>query len=259
MDDKLFPQPPGEASFVAIGDSFTEGLNDAAPGGGFRGWADRLAGLIAAEYPGLRYANLAVRGKLLRQIVAEQVPAAASRRAWSRSPAAATTSCARAADPDALAELFDARRRPAARLRRPGADVHRLRPGRRPGAAAAARPDAALQHAPARHRRRARLLPGRPVVHAVPARRGRLVAGPAAPDRAVAPAGGAARVRGARRPGHRGLAAAPLAADAARWPRSTPSPGQPGWPPGARTSAGRGSTWPRGSTAACTAPPRATA
>ena len=77
MDDKLFPQPPGEASFVAIGDSFTEGLNDAAPGGGFRGWADRLAGLLAAQYPGLRYANLAVRGRLLRQIVAEQVPAAA--------------------------------------------------------------------------------------------------------------------------------------------------------------------------------------
>src|SRR6201992_4443800 len=78
MDDKLFPQPPGEASFVAIGDSFTEGLNDVAPGGGFRGWADRLAGLLAAEYPGLRYANLAVRGRLLRQVVAGQVPAAAA-------------------------------------------------------------------------------------------------------------------------------------------------------------------------------------
>ena len=76
MDDNLFSQPPGEASFVAIGDSFTEGLNDAAPGGGYRGWADRLAGLIAVEHPGLRYANLAVRGKLIRQIVAEQVPAA---------------------------------------------------------------------------------------------------------------------------------------------------------------------------------------
>ena len=49
-------------SFVALGDSFTEGLNDAAPGGGFRGWADRLAGLLAAEYAGLSYANLAVRG-----------------------------------------------------------------------------------------------------------------------------------------------------------------------------------------------------
>ncbi|MGH2928247.1 MAG: SGNH/GDSL hydrolase family protein, partial [Solirubrobacteraceae bacterium] len=78
MDDTLFPHAPGQASFVAIGDSFTEGLNDAAPGGGFRGWADRLAGLLAADYQGLRYANLAVRGKLLRQIVAEQVPAAAA-------------------------------------------------------------------------------------------------------------------------------------------------------------------------------------
>src|SRR5579875_3047207 len=65
-------------AFVAVGDSFTEGLNDAAPGGGFRGWADRLAGMLAAEHPGLRYANLAVRGKLLRQIVDEQVPAAIS-------------------------------------------------------------------------------------------------------------------------------------------------------------------------------------
>ncbi|HEY6788093.1 MAG TPA: SGNH/GDSL hydrolase family protein, partial [Trebonia sp.] len=34
---------PGILSFVAIGDSFTEGMNDTAPGGGFRGWADRLA------------------------------------------------------------------------------------------------------------------------------------------------------------------------------------------------------------------------
>src|SRR6202046_3943983 len=76
MDDNLFSQPPGEASFVAIGDSFTEGLNDAAPGGGYRGWADRLGGLVRGEHPGLQYANLAVRGKLVRQIVAEQVPAA---------------------------------------------------------------------------------------------------------------------------------------------------------------------------------------
>src|ERR1700733_13093603 len=76
MDDNLFSQPPGEASFVAIGDSFTEGLNDAAPGGGYRGWADRLAGLNAVEHPGLQYANLAVRGKLVRQIEAERVAAA---------------------------------------------------------------------------------------------------------------------------------------------------------------------------------------
>lgn len=121
MDDKLFPQPQGEASFVAIGDSFTEGLNDAAPGGGFRGWADRLAGLLAAEYPGLRYANLAVRGKLLRQIVAEQVPAAAAMSPGLISIAGGGNDILRpGADPDVLAELFDVA---VARLRASGAQV----------------------------------------------------------------------------------------------------------------------------------------
>jgi lysophospholipase L1-like esterase len=109
MNDKLFPQPPGDASFVAIGDSFTEGLNDAASGGGFRGWADRLAGLLAAEYPGLRYANLAVRGRLLRQVVAEQVPAAAAMAPGLVSLGAGGNDLLRpGADPDSLAELLDA-------------------------------------------------------------------------------------------------------------------------------------------------------
>src|ERR1700689_4845609 len=109
MDDKLFPQALGEASFVAIGDSFTEGLNDVAPGGGFRGWADRLAGLLAAEYPGLRYANLAVRGKLLRQVVAEQVPTAAAVNPDLVSLGGGGNDVLRpGSDPDTLAELFDA-------------------------------------------------------------------------------------------------------------------------------------------------------
>jgi lysophospholipase L1-like esterase len=63
-------------SFLALGDSFTEGLNDVRPDGTMRGWADRLAGLIDTQHPGLRYANLAVRGRLLAQIVADQVPVA---------------------------------------------------------------------------------------------------------------------------------------------------------------------------------------
>ena len=118
MDDKLFPWSPEEASFVALGDSFTEGLNDAAPGGGFRGWADRLAGLMAAEYPGLRYANLAVRGKLLRQVVAEQVPAAAAMSPGLVSLAGGGNDILRpGADPDVLAELFDVA---VARLRAAG-------------------------------------------------------------------------------------------------------------------------------------------
>src|SRR5579863_1947487 len=160
MDDKLFPQPPGEASFVAIGDSFTEGLNDALPGGGYRGWADRAAGWLAGEYPGLRYANLAVRGKLLRQIVAEQVPAAAAMSPGLISIAGGGNDLLRpGADPDTLAELLDVA---VARLRGlggAGADVQRLRPGRRPGDPAAPRPDRGVQHALAGHRRRARLLP----------------------------------------------------------------------------------------------------
>jgi len=121
MDDKLFSQSPSGASFVAIGDSFTEGLNDAGPGGGFRGWADRLAGLLAAEYPGLRYANLAVRGKLLRQIVAEQVPAAAAMSPGLISVAGGGNDLLRpAADPDTLAELLDVA---VARLQGSGARV----------------------------------------------------------------------------------------------------------------------------------------
>jgi lysophospholipase L1-like esterase len=121
MDDNLFPASPGAASFVAIGDSFTEGLNDPAPGGGFRGWADRLAGLLAAEYPDLRYANLAVRGKLLRQIVADQVPIAAAMSPGLVSIAGGGNDILRpGADPDTLAELFDVA---VARLRQAGCRV----------------------------------------------------------------------------------------------------------------------------------------
>lgn len=65
-------------SFVAVGDSFTEGLHDElGPDGRHRGWADRVAEALAAREGGLRYANLAVRGRLLRQVVQHQIPAAA--------------------------------------------------------------------------------------------------------------------------------------------------------------------------------------
>ena len=64
-------------SLVAIGDSFTEGMSDRLPDGSYRGWADLLAARMAARAPGFRYANLAVRGKLIGQIVAEQVDVAA--------------------------------------------------------------------------------------------------------------------------------------------------------------------------------------
>jgi lysophospholipase L1-like esterase len=121
MDENIFPGPTGAASFVAIGDSFTEGLNDAAPSGGFRGWADRLAGMLAAEHEGLRYANLAVRGKLLREIVHEQVPAVVALSPTLVSIAGGANDILRpSADPDTLAELFDAA---VARLTQAGSRV----------------------------------------------------------------------------------------------------------------------------------------
>ncbi len=64
--------------FVALGDSFTEGVGDDAPGrpNGVRGWADRVAEQLCAADPSFGYANLAIRGRKLRQIMAEQVDAA---------------------------------------------------------------------------------------------------------------------------------------------------------------------------------------
>ena len=70
------------AGSSALGDSFTEGLMDeVGPDGRHRGWADRVAQALAERAradgaDGIEYANLAVRGRLVRQVVAEQVPAA---------------------------------------------------------------------------------------------------------------------------------------------------------------------------------------
>jgi lysophospholipase L1-like esterase len=71
---------PTHTSLVALGDSFTEGMSDLLPNGSYRGWADVLAGRMAAVTPGFRYANLAVRGKLIQQIVDEQIDVAVSMR-----------------------------------------------------------------------------------------------------------------------------------------------------------------------------------
>ncbi|MFF6996554.1 SGNH/GDSL hydrolase family protein [Streptomyces sp. NPDC008313] len=71
---------PAHTSLVALGDSFTEGMSDLLPDGSYRGWADLLAARMAAHNPGFRYANLAVRGKLIAQIVAEQVDVAVAMR-----------------------------------------------------------------------------------------------------------------------------------------------------------------------------------
>ncbi len=60
--------------FVAIGDSFTEGVGDELPDGTVRGWADLVAqGWADATGQPIEYANLAIRGKLIGPIVAEQL------------------------------------------------------------------------------------------------------------------------------------------------------------------------------------------
>jgi len=66
---------------VCLGDSFTEGMcDDLRPDGHHVGWADRVARALAlgaaAREESVEYANLAVRGKLLDGVVAEQVPVA---------------------------------------------------------------------------------------------------------------------------------------------------------------------------------------
>lgn len=64
-------------SFLALGDSFTEGMEDErGPDGRHRGWADRVAMALAAGRPDLVYGNLAIRGRLLDQVIAEQLPVA---------------------------------------------------------------------------------------------------------------------------------------------------------------------------------------
>ena len=63
--------------FVAIGDSFTEGMSDRYPNSTiYRGWADRLTEQMARKNPDLLYANLAIRGRLTSDVVEQQVPRA---------------------------------------------------------------------------------------------------------------------------------------------------------------------------------------
>ena len=62
--------------FIALGDSLTEGLSDKYPDGTYRGWADRVADVLATQTQEFRYANLAIRGKVLEQVAEHQVPLA---------------------------------------------------------------------------------------------------------------------------------------------------------------------------------------
>jgi lysophospholipase L1-like esterase len=61
--------------YVALGDSFTEGVGDADATlpNGVRGWADRMAEVLAARDDNFTYANLAIRGRKLLPILDEQI------------------------------------------------------------------------------------------------------------------------------------------------------------------------------------------
>ena len=123
-------------AYVALGDSFTEGVGDPDPArpNGLRGWADRVAEVLAAQTDDFGYANLAIRGRKLRAdprragragARARAGPGQHPRRRQRRAPAARRPRRPRR----------DVRRRgrPARRERRPRRDVHDLRPGQHAG------------------------------------------------------------------------------------------------------------------------------
>ena len=62
--------------FIALDDSVTEGMKDELIDGQYRGWADRVADGLARNNPEFTYLNLAIRGKLLKQVVEYQIPQA---------------------------------------------------------------------------------------------------------------------------------------------------------------------------------------
>jgi lysophospholipase L1-like esterase len=100
--------PAVPRTFAALGDSFSEGLDDPAADGGYRGWADRLAERFAAVDPSVRYANLAIRGRKIGQIVGEQVPHALDLRPELVSFAGGTNDVLRPrVDLDQISRLFD--------------------------------------------------------------------------------------------------------------------------------------------------------
>lgn len=117
------PQLHPWSRYVAIGDSFTEGIGDPEPQspGGHRGWADRVAEVLADRTVDFAYANLAIRGRLLKQIADEQVDAALELRPDLISISGGGNDIIRpGTDPDRVAELFD---ETIGRLRSQGATV----------------------------------------------------------------------------------------------------------------------------------------
>jgi lysophospholipase L1-like esterase len=97
--------------YIALGDSFTEGVGDPEPRspGGLRGWADRVAEELSIGHEDFAYANLAVRGLLLQQILDQQIaPALALKPDLITLNAGGNDLIFRRSDPDKLAAMMDA-------------------------------------------------------------------------------------------------------------------------------------------------------
>lgn len=96
--------------FVALGDSFTEGLGDPEPlcPGGLRGWADRVAEELSLGHEDFAYANLAVRGRLLGEVIKTQLaPAIALHPDLVSFQAGGNDLLHPGADPDKLADILE--------------------------------------------------------------------------------------------------------------------------------------------------------
>lgn len=112
------PEPTGPGTprhpwsrYVALGDSFTEGIGDDDPGspGGHRGWADRVAEQLSHGTKDFAYANLAIRGRLITQILDGQAGPALELNPDLISVCAGGNDVIRpGGDPDAIADKLDA-------------------------------------------------------------------------------------------------------------------------------------------------------
>lgn len=97
--------------FVAVGDSFTEGVGDPHlhHPNGYRGWADRMARQLGRADPRWEYANLAIRSKRIDQVLDEQLDAALALRPTLASFfAGGNDLLALRADVDAVLDRYDA-------------------------------------------------------------------------------------------------------------------------------------------------------
>ena len=154
------PAPPAVFTrYVALGDSFTEGVGDPHPTSpnGLRGWADHVAVALAQNNPELRYANLAVRGRRMDEILAEQVQTAVMLEPDLVTVYAGMNDLLLVRnDIDAMMARYADGAEDFAADRCPRARVHGGRPRHGAAVSAAAGPRRGLQRAVARHRRRPR-------------------------------------------------------------------------------------------------------